>query len=306
MKMPLNTVANPRWRAGLLLATTKLRALFALREVHVALVHDEMAQEIQPLLRTPNLLQMEDSLLDEWTELRPSASAIALESVAKVSAACMAAGLPTNVIEHRERLHLAAFRRLDSSVLGNELFSPCPVFLGVPHIEVTLSDKSAFKIGNVDVCNYYPTAATDAQSLERLRNADLVAEVERHLWPLLPEDGDLAVYRQNFEDWLELEPLRKFECEQKFPLFPRSWPTPFEGATPPPGYRLRFSMEQLESVGADLHTISLAGFSPYIAEVHWAYCEKHNRRAIELMDKIHDLALEHLVRHLRDVQVQAA
>lgn len=306
MKLPAQSIADPAWRARLLLATTRLRVLFSLDDIRRALTHDALMNEITPILRTPDFLEHEASLVAEWCEERPEAAAVATASAAKLEHACRRAGISREAEEYRLRLHLAAHRRLDAAMVGDEVCSPCHWLLGEPHIDVELSDGPPLKVGCTRLANYYGSAAKSAASIRRLGNKDLVVEVERALFPLTPDDGDLVKFDRAFTHWREMDPMRRFEMSQKYPLFPRSLPLPFSRGEPPPGYLLRFDVQKLQEVGADLSTVSMAGISPYIAEPFAAYCREHAVRLEELAKDIGRLSLDHLVRHLRDVQIEAA
>lgn len=306
MQLPSQTIPDAAWRARLLLATTRLRLLFGLPDIHRALVQDAFMAEITPVLRTPDYLAREEALVGEWSEERPEASGIAHKSAIKVEKACKAAKLSDTATEYRVRLHLAAYRRLDAATTGDEVSAPNHWLLGEPHIVVTLSDGTPIKTGSTRIANYYPSAAKSSLSLSKLNNQALVREVEVALFPLLPEDGDLDKFGPAFEHWNEMAAMREFECNQKYPLFPRSLPMPFSGAEPPPGYISRFNRDSLGSVGADLSTVSMAGFSPYMAGVFADYCRSHTDALEQRMKAVQQLALDHLVRHLRDVQVAAA
>lgn len=304
MKLPSHSISDPAWRARLLLATTRLRVLFSLPDVHRALAQDALMAEITPILRTPNLLEHEMSLITEWSEERPEAAAVAASSASKLEQACRKQYLRSDAEEYRVKLHLAAHRRLDAAMVGDEVCEPCHWFLGEPHLDVDLSDGTVLKVGNTRLANYYGSSAKSTASVSRLNNKSLVAEVEAALFPLQPAGGGLEQFASMFAQWRDMDDMRQFEISQKYPLFPRSLPLPFSGAAPPPGYVIRFDQPTLHSVGADLSTVSMAGFSPYMAEVFMTYCRSHTDRLEQLMQDIGRLSMDHLVRHLRDVQVE--
>lgn len=304
MRLPSHSIADPSWRARLLLATTRLRVLFSLPDIHRALAQDALMAEITPTLRTPDLLLHEDSLLSEWSDLRPEAAAIASASAAKIETACRKLKLSESAIAYRVRLNLAAHRKLDAALVGDEVCAPCAWFLGEPHIEVGLSDGTTLKAGCTRLANYYDGAnAKSEASIARLKNSKIVSEAEAALFPLLPQGGDLEEFNRAYLSWREMDKMREFEVTQKYPLFCRSLPLPFSGAEPPPGYIIRFDQDVLRAVGADLNTTSMAGFSPYMAKTFADYCRNHTERLEQLMKNVSTLAMEHLVRHLRDVQV---
>lgn len=305
MKLPAHSIADPAWRARLLLATTRLRILFAMDDVHRALAQDALMAEITPVLRTPDLLEHESSLITEWSEERPEAAAVAMASASKLEQACRKQHLTPEAEEYRIRLHLAAHRRLDAAMVGDEVCAPCHWFLGEPHVDVDLSDGTSLKVGNTRLANYYGSAAKSSASIARLGNTTLVSEVEAALFPLIPPGGDLHAFARMFAHWREMEPMRSFEISQKYPLSPRSLPLPFSDGDAPPGYIVRFNQLALRSVGADLSTVAMAGFSPYLAEAFANYCRNHTERLEELSKEIGRLSMDHLVRHLRDVQVDA-
>ena len=304
MHLPANSIPDPAWRGRMLLATTRLRILFSLPDVHRALTQDALMAEITPVLRTPDLLEHEQSLLSEWGEERPEAAAVAAASATKIEQACRKLHLPPDAEEYRVRLHLAAHRRLDASMVGDEVCAPCHWFMGEPHIDLELSDDTTLRVGNTRLANYYGSAAKSAASIARLANPLLIAEVEAALFPPTPPD-DLREFAARYAQWREMDDMRLFEVSQKYPLFPRSLPMPFSDAAPPPGYLIRFDQGVLREVGADLSTVSLAGFSPYLAISFAEYCRKHTERLEALMQEVGRLSLDHLVRHLRDVQVEA-
>jgi len=286
------------WRSRLLLTTTRLRELFLLPTVRTVLAQDALAAQVEPLLRTPDLLRNEPILLREWAEARPDAAALARTAGSRMEKEC--AGWPDDARRYRVLLRLATYRRLEAASLGSEVRERCPWWLGETSWTTTLADGLPFSIGAPRIANYYPNQIDEKVSLARLQRPEIVDEAERALFALVAAPA----FPTAFAAWRELEPLRRFEEQQSLPLFPRCAPWP--GGKPPPGYQWRVQLEELGPLGLDVSALILAGIAPYAAPAWLEYCRRHPDQ-IARWNLISDqLAVAHVQQHLRDAVVRAA
>jgi hypothetical protein len=256
-----------RRRAARLLCTTPLGPLCAHPEVRRALAQDRLAAELAPALLMPDFLTYEDALLRDWAEARPEAAAEADAAAAAITATMGRSDAVTR--NWRRRIRRAALRRIDASALGREIFAPCPSLLGQPYAPLPAPGGWEIKAGTVQQAHYWPTPESAARSRAARSDPELVQAFERGLCPWLPPEGGEGEFARALAAWIALAPLRAFESQSPFPLFPYRLSVP--AGTVPPGFSVRIQPGTLAEQGGSYDTLAAAGLCPYIAEVFQAY-----------------------------------
>jgi hypothetical protein len=238
-------------------------------EVRLALAQDRLASRLAPLLAIPDLLADEDRLFRDWEVERPEAARHARLSCAELGA--VHPGLGPAPLRLRIRLRRSALRRIDVAAVGREVFRPCPELFGEPHLRFELQRGFTLKAGAVRMANCWPRPETEALGARWRNDPDLVLAAESRLFPVPPPgSGAAGAFSRAADDWISLEPLRRFQAGAQLPLFPHATIYPYGYV--PRGFRIRITPDSVRSCGGSYLTLAAAGLSPYIAEPFHEYC----------------------------------
>jgi hypothetical protein len=125
--------------AEYLIENTPLGKLYALPSVQRAMVHDDLCETLSSFVGAPDVFSGEEALVEAWAKSRPAQYAAAETQWQRIAPA-FADSLHQ---QHRRLLRLAACRRIDATVTGNEVFALNPAFAGFPYFLETASDRPA-------------------------------------------------------------------------------------------------------------------------------------------------------------------
>jgi hypothetical protein len=251
-----------------------------------------IAQEIyfdglRPFVETPDLLQLEPKLLDEWRQLRPEIHRLGETSARRaLQAFDLSADGPA---EDKDRLllRLAALRRLDSWLaaggdriverphsFGGDLYWPAEI----PGFDRTM------KVGLNFTHDYHPDPRHDAEFKAALENEPAIAAVEFALFPLPGRRGLLIPghWRKIRARWREVAGLRDFDTTSEVAAFP-------EGCLfikPPAGMMARVPPEFLGQINPLLFLET--GLCPWLPAVTAAFleCHQHEFEAVATDDQV--------------------
>ena len=258
-------------------------------EVRMALAQDRLASSLAPLLAIPDLLAEEDRLLRDWEVERPEAARQARQSCGEFKSCSQNIG--PEALKLRIRLRCAVLRRMDVAAVGREVFRPCPAFFGEPHIRFELQPGLCLKAGMVRMANSWPSPETEALSLGWRGDPKLVHAAESRLFPLPPPGpGALEGFSRIAEEWLAVEPLRRFQDRSQLPLVPHG--TIYPHGYVPRGFRIRIAPDSIRDCGGSYLTLAAAGLSPYIAEPFHDYCQLRAGLLAEWAGDVAGLAAE--------------
>jgi hypothetical protein len=238
-----------------------------------------IAQEIyfdrlRPFVETPDLLQHESKLLNEWRQLRPE-----IYRLGEASARCalqafdLSADGPT---EDKDRwlLRLAALRRLDSWLApgGDRIVERPHSFGGDLYwtAEIPGFDRP-MKVGLNFTHDYHPDPRHDAEFKVILKNEPAIAAVEFALFPLAGRRGLIVPdhWRKIRARWREVAALRDFDTTSEVAVFP-------EGCLfikPPDGVVARVPQEFLGQINPLL--LLEMGLCPWLPVVTAVFLEGH-------------------------------
>jgi hypothetical protein len=238
-----------------------------------------IAQEIyfntlRPFVETPDLLQHELKLLDEWRQLRPEIHRLG-ETGARhtLQAFDLSAGGPT---EDRDRLllRLAALRRLDSWLAtgGDKIVERPHSFAGDLYwpVEITGFDRP-MKVGLNFTHDYHPDPRHNAEFKAVLENEPAIAAVEFALFPLSGRRGLFVPdhWRKIRARWHEVSALRNFDTTSEIAVFPEG----YLFAKPPAGMVARVPPEFLSQINPLLFLET--GLCPWLPAVTATFLESH-------------------------------
>jgi hypothetical protein len=240
-----------------------------------------IAQEIyfdwlRPFVETPDLLQLEPKLLDEWRQLRPEIHQLSETSARRALRAFdLSEGGP---IEDKDRLllRLAALRRLDAYLAaGDDRIVERPhSFAGDLYwtMEIPGLDRP-MKVGLNFTHDYHPDPRHDADFKVVLENEPAIAAVEFALFPLSGRRGLLVPdhWRKIRGRWRELAVLRDFDTKSEVAVFPEG----YLFVKPPSGMVARVPPEFLGQVNPLLFLET--GLCPWLPAVTAEFLESHQR-----------------------------
>jgi hypothetical protein len=251
-----------------------------------------IAQEIyfdrlRPFVETPNLLQHEPKLLDEWKQLRPDIYWLSETSARrKLQVFDLSVGGPK---EDKDRLllRLAALRRLDSWLApgGDRIVERPHSFGGDLYwtMEIPGFDRP-MKVGLNFAHDYHPDPRHDAEFKAVLENEPAIAAVEFALFPLSGRRGLFVPdhWRRICARWHEVATLRDFDLTSEIAVFP-------EGnlfAKPLSGMVARVPQEFLDQINPLLFLET--GLCPWLPAVTVGFleCHPHEFEAVATDDQI--------------------
>jgi hypothetical protein len=251
-----------------------------------------IAQEIyfdtlRPFVETPDLLQHELKLLDEWRQLRPEIHRLG-ETGARhaLQAFDLSASGPT---EDRDRLllRLAALRRLDSWLAtgGDRIVERPHSFGGDLYwtAEIPGFDRP-MKVGLNFTHDYHPDPRHDAEFKAVLENEPAIAAVEFALFPLAGHKGLLVPghWKKIRARWREVSALRDFDTTSEVAVFPEG----YLFIKPPAGMVARVPPEFLSQINPLLFLET--GLCPWLPVVTGEFLASHQHEfeAVATDDRI--------------------
>lgn len=262
--------------ADYLLCATEVGRLYRLPSVRRAVAQDAVLKTLLPFVQTPDLIEDEEALLQEWEAARREAYAAAKASWEGISSVYAGAGS----VPLRRKLRMAACRKLDACVTGKEAFRLHPALGGFPHFVLKLDHpRLTVKIGAV-IRSSYGTQPDSPKVPEALSQETVVNAVERALLGFTPPSGsprEAEEWTRAARVWTEVEAMRTFESGMKLPLDTASSESVVifpEGQTPT-GYLDRVDRSELRAIGLDVEQLVRAGISPYIAVPVAEYLERN-------------------------------
>jgi hypothetical protein len=238
-----------------------------------------IAQEIyfdrlRPFVETPDLLQLEPKLLDEWRQLRPEIHRLGETSARRaLQAFDLSAGGPT---EDKDRLllRLASLRRLDSWLAtgGDRIIERPHSFGGDLYWTAEIPDSDRpMKVGLNFTLDYHPDPRHDAEFKAALENEPVIAAVECALFSLPGRRGLLVPdhWRRVRARWREVAALRDFDTTSEVAVFPEG----YLFIKPPTGVVARIPQEFLGQINPLLFLET--GLCPWLPEVTARFLELH-------------------------------
>jgi hypothetical protein len=260
--------AGPAVVADYLWDNTRLGAFLVQPKVADVLAEDALIEAVLlPYICTPDYFENEAALIESWRALRPEQHKVAMDHVGAIRGAYAGMG-ESEAWKARERLRLAACRKLDATVTGYESFARHAMLAGDPSSKVC--DKVLgleLKIGTVKDAVYGQEKKVSGipGALQEIR---AVRFAERALLPFVPEEEDAAAWGVRYALWKELESARAFEEGCKWLLLPAmvcvTSPILFEPGAGPEDYIERFRPEELEPYGMGYEELCQLGISPYL------------------------------------------
>jgi hypothetical protein len=238
-----------------------------------------IAQEIyfdrlRPFVETPDLLQLEPKLLDEWRQLRPEICQLGEASARRALRSFdLSADGPVED-EDRLLLRLAVLRRLDSWLAtgGDRIIERPHSFGGDLYwpVEVPGFDRP-MKVGLNFTHDYHPDPRHDAEFKAVLENESAIAAVEFALFPLAGREGLLVPghWRKIRARWREVAALRGFDTTSEVAAFAEG----YLFIKPPAGMVARVPPEFLGQINPLLFLE--AGLCPWLPAVTAAFLESH-------------------------------
>jgi hypothetical protein len=251
-----------------------LGRFFCFEPVRRVIAQEIYFDRLQPFVETPDLLQLEPKLLDEWQQLRPEAHRLSETSARRaLQAFDLSAGGPT---EDKDRLllRLAALRRLDAwlSTGGDRIIERPHSFGGDLYwpVEIPGFDRP-MKVGLNFTHDYHPDPRHDAEFKAVLENEPAIAAVEFALFPLSGRRGLLVPdhWRKIRARWREVAALRDFDATSEVAAFPVG----YLFVKPPAGMVARVPPEFLGQVNPLLFLET--GLCPWLPAVTAAFLESH-------------------------------
>jgi hypothetical protein len=230
--------------------------------------------QLRPFVETPDLLQLESKLLDEWRQLRPEIHRLGEAGARRaLQAFDLSAGGPT---EDKDRLllRLAALRRLDSWLAtGGDRIIERPHSLGGDlywMAEIPGFDRP-MKAGLNFTHDYHPDPRHDAEFKAVLENEPAIAAVEFALFPLAGREGLFVPghWRRIRTRWREVAALRDFDATSEVAVFPEG----YLFIKPPAGMVARVPHELLGQINPFLFLET--GLCPWLPAVTAAFLESH-------------------------------
>lgn len=226
-----------------------LGRFLCLKPVRRVIAQEIYFDRLRPFVETPDLLQLEAKLLDEWRQLRPE-----IHRLGETSARCalqafdLSAGGP---IEDKDRLllRLAALRRLDSWLAtgGDRIVERPHSFAGDLYwtAEIPGFDRP-IKVGLNFTHDYHPDPRHDAEFKTILENEPVIAAVEFALFPLSGREGLFVPghWRKIRARWREVAALRDFDATSEVAVFPEG----YLFIKPPSGMVARVPQEFLSQI----------------------------------------------------------
>jgi hypothetical protein len=247
---------------------------FCLEPVRRVIAQEIYFNQLRPFVETPDLLQLEPELLDEWRQLRPEIHRLGEISARRaLQAFDLSADGPA---EDKDRLllRLAALRRLDSWLAtgGDRIVERPHSFGGDLYWteEIPGLDRP-MKVGLNFTHDYHPDPRHDAEFKAVLENEPAIAAVEFAIFPLPGRRGLLVPehWRKIRARWLEVATLRDFDATSEVAAFP-------EGhlfIKPPAGMVARVPPEFLGQINPLLFLET--GLCPWLPAVTAAFLERH-------------------------------
>jgi hypothetical protein len=238
-----------------------------------------IAQEIyfdtlRPFVETPDLLQHESKLLDEWRQLRPKIHRLGGTSARRtLQTFDLSAGGPA---EDKDRLllRLSALRRLDSWLAtgGDRIVERPHSFAGDLYwtAEIPGFDR-LMKVGLNFTHDYHPDSRHDAEFKAVLENEPAIAAVEFALFPLSGREGLFVPdhWRKIRARWREVAALRDFDTTSEIAVFPEG----YLFAKPPAGMVARVPQEFLSQINPLLFLET--GLCPWLPIVTGEFLASH-------------------------------
>lgn len=182
-------------------------------------------EEVRPFVETPDLLDGEEELIEGWRRERGPIAAAAEESMREALGDFDLSSAAKPAQRDRVVLRLAACRRLDSWLTGQDRLTARPhAFAGDLYRLLTLPGyPRPIKIG-ICSASFYGSDARQDQELRRLYlNEGVLQTVEFTLYPLAGRGGltNAAHWCKIRERWRDCAPLRILEATTRRGAFPR-------------------------------------------------------------------------------------
>jgi hypothetical protein len=271
--------------ARYLATMTSAGGVLELPEVKEAIAQDAFVDNVLlGYLCTPDFLEHETALIEDWRVLRPEryAAAEGHLAVIKDCHSQFAAAHPASAVRHfweaRRKLRLAACRKIDATTTGNEMFTPNRMIAGRAAVSEKVPDlPMQIKLGTV-IRATYGSKDSDGSVPDSLKGLEAVEAVERLLLPFLPQVESAKDWAARMTLWLDTDPLRQFEVTNRLFLLPQMAELPIvfpEGAVPSQ-YVERITRKAIEATGTAFDEFLRLGVSPYMALPLANYLKKHD------------------------------
>ena len=260
---------------------------FCLEPVRRVIAQEIYFDQLRPFVETPDLLQLEPKLLDEWRQLRPEIHRLGETSARRALRAFdLSADGPA---EDKDRLllRLAALRRLDSWLAtgGDRIVERPHSFGGDLYwtAEIPGFDRP-MKVGLNFTHDYHPDPRHDAEFKAFLENEPAIAAVEFAIFPLAGREGLLVPehWRKIRARWREVAVLRDFEATSEIAVFPEG----YLFIKPTVGMVVRVPSEFLGQINPLLFLET--GLCPWLPTVTTAFleCRQHEFEAVATDDQV--------------------
>jgi hypothetical protein len=214
-----------------------------------ALIDAKWLENIDPLLKVPDLISGEDQHWPSLLEASPTLKDLDLPSDGSAAGDAM------------RNARRAALRTIAVAAgLGKQKFAQTALFGGEPFLKVTLGGGIELKLGRCESVRWASSPVAVNKAKELAQKPEIVDIAEKGLMPLLGY-GE-AQFPEVYGYWMMLLPLRNFDTRSRFPLLLPGARLP----AVPNGYESRYSAAEVEGAGVPF-SVAAKIATPYIAKV---------------------------------------
>lgn len=283
--------AGPKSAARYVLGTTSMGMFYQSPPIRRAAAEEMILSSIEALVHLPDFISQEQELTRAWSEARPNQFAFAFKDAETIAADYLSISEEDRAL--RRLIRVCAYRKLDAYQNGSEVFSQTPALAGEPYIEVSIRGTD-FKFGLIHKASY-TSDATRKELTQEFHDRELIQELERGVFALLPPDTDPAKWAKICRAWRSTMPFREFECSSKLPSFPAEIYFPAKDV--PPGYKQRWSEDVLKTCGINVSDATQMGLPMFVSEPGAKFL-KDRADAVASLVGSSELAANHMARWL--------